>query len=68
MDNKHLNRIKVMVANKELAEMPGKNPAIISKWATNTSRPSLDNLIEISKCLNCEINDLVMTERHQERL
>lgn len=45
MENKPLNRIKVMLAermvsNKELAEMLGKDPATISKWVTNTSQPS----------------------------
>ena len=65
MDNpKPLNRIKVMLAermvtNKELAEMLGKDPATVSKWVTNTSQPSLENLIEIASCLKCEINDLV---------
>ena len=71
MDNKPLNRIKVMLAermvtNKELAEMLGKDPATISKWVTNTSQPSLENLIEISKCLKCEINDLVRTEEQPQ--
>ncbi len=66
MDNKPLNRIKVMLAermmtNKDLAEMLGKDPATVSKWVTNTSQPSLENLIEIARCLNCEINDLVRT-------
>ena len=67
MDNsKPLNRIKVMLAermvsNKELAEMLGKDPATVSKWVTNTSQPSLENLIEIARCLKCEINDLVRT-------
>ena len=62
-----MNRIKVMLAermisNKELAEMLGKDPATISKWVTNTSQPSLENLIDIARCLKCEINDLVRTE------
>ncbi len=67
MDNaKPLNRIKVMLAermmsNKELAEMLGKDPATVSKWVTNTSQPSLENLIEIARCLKCEINELVRT-------
>ena len=66
MDNKPLNRIKVMLAermmtNKDLAEMLGKDPATVSKWVTNTSKPSLENLIEIARCLKCEINDLVRT-------
>ena len=65
MDNsKPRNRIKVMLAermmsNKELAEQLGKDPATVSKWVTNTSQPSLENLIEIARCLKCEINDLV---------
>lgn len=50
-----------MVSNKDLAEMLGKDPATISKWVTNTSQPSLENLIEIARCLKCEINDLVRT-------
>ncbi len=66
MENKPLNRIKVMLAermmsNKDLAERLGKDPATISKWVTNTTQPSLENLIEISRCLRCEINDLVRT-------
>lgn len=66
MENKPLNRIKVMLAermitNKDLATMLGKDPATISKWVTNTTQPSLENLIEISRCLKCEINDLVRT-------
>lgn len=65
MDNpKPLNRIKVMLAermmtNKELAEMLGKDPATVSKWVTNTSQPSLENLIEIARCLKCDINELL---------
>ena len=67
MENKPINRIKVMLAermvsNKELAEMLGKDPATISKWVTNTSQPSLENLIEIARCMKCEINDLVRTD------
>ena len=67
MDNKALNRIKVMLAermvtNKELAEMLGKDPATISKWVTNTTQPSLENLIDIARCLKCDISDLVRKE------
>ena len=67
MENKPINRIKVMLAermmtNKDLAQKLGKDPATISKWVTNTSQPSLDNLIEIARCLKCEINDLVRTD------
>ena len=64
MDNKPLNRIKVvraerMVSNKELGEMLNKNTATISRWVTNTSQPALESLIEIAKALKCDIGDLV---------
>ena len=64
METKPLNRIKVilaekMISNKELAERLGKDPATISKWVTNSSQPSLENLIEIANCFNGEINELV---------
>ena len=41
MPNKKINRIKVMLAEKEktnkwLAEQVGKDPATISKWCTNS--------------------------------
>ena len=44
MSNKKINRIKVMLAEKEktnkwLAEQVGKDPATISKWCTNTAQP-----------------------------
>lgn len=66
-DNKALNRIKVVLAekgksNKWLAEELGKGQATISKWCTNTSQPSLENLIEIAKCLDVEVNELIRME------
>ena len=41
--------------------MLGQDPATVSNWVKNTSQPSLENLIEIARCLKCEINDLVRT-------
>ena len=66
MERKRINRLKVVLAekgmtNKQLSEILDKDPAVISKWVTNTSQPSLENLIEIARCLKCEINDLVRT-------
>ena len=47
MASKNLNRIKVMLAernqtNKWWAEQVGKDPARVSKWETSASLPSLD--------------------------
>ena len=64
MDNKPINRIKIMMAermisNKELGKLLGKDPATVSKWVTNTSQPTLENLIEIAKVLKCDIGELI---------
>ena len=64
MSNKKINRIKVMLAEKEktnkwLAEQVGKDPATISKWCTNTAPPSLEMLLQIAKVLNVEVKDLL---------
>ena len=64
MTNKKINRIKVMLAEKEktnkwLAEQVGKDPATISKWCTNTAQPSLEMLLQIAKVLNVEVKDLL---------
>lgn len=66
-ENKALNRIKVVLAekrrsNKWLAEQLGKGQATISKWCTNTAQPSLENLIEIAKCLEVDVNELIRME------
>lgn len=59
-----LNRIKVVLAEKEktnnwLAETLGKDPATVSKWCTNTTQPSLESLLEIARCLDVDMNELV---------
>ena len=64
MENKDLNRLKVFLAekkktNKWLAEQLGKDPATISKWCTNSAQPNLENLVEIAKCLEVTVNDLI---------
>ena len=64
MENKDLNRIKVVLAekkrtNKWLAEQLGKDPATISKWCTNSSQPSVETLMEIAKCLGVEVHELL---------
>ena len=64
MDNKPMNRIKVvmaerMVSHKELGNLLNKDTATISRWVTNKSQPTLESLIEIAKALKCDIGDLV---------
>lgn len=64
MDNKNLNRLKVVLAekgqsNKWLAEQLGVTQATVSKWVTNTSQPNLDMLIKLSKILEVDLQELV---------
>ena len=63
-ENKDLNRIKVMLAekkrtNKWLAEQLGVTPATVSKWCTNTSQPDLQTLARIAELLGCEKRELI---------
>lgn len=67
MENKDLNRIKVVLVekkktNKWLAEQLGKDPATISKWCTNTAQPSLELLLQMAECLDVDIKDLVRVD------
>lgn len=64
MENKDLNRLKVVLAekkstNKWLAEKLGKDPATVSKWCTNSAQPNLENLMEIARCLEVDVNELL---------
>lgn len=54
MENKNLNRLRVVLAeknlsNKWLSEHIGIGPATVSKWVTNTSQPSLEQLLKIRR-------------------
>ena len=67
MERKLLNRIKVVLAeknksNKWLAEQLDKDPAMVSKWVTNTNQPNIETLIHISKALDVSVNELLRTE------
>ena len=73
MANKNLNRIKVMLAernqtNKWLAEQVGKDPATVSKWVTNASQPSLEMIFKIAVALKCNYTDLIRDVKEQEQI
>jgi DNA-binding Xre family transcriptional regulator len=64
MQTKDLNRLKVVLAekkrtNKWLAEQLGKDPATISKWCTNNAQPNLETLMDIARCLEVNVNELL---------
>lgn len=64
MGGKDLNRLKVVLAekkrtNKWLAEQLGRDPATVSKWCTNSAQPNLENLMEIAKVLEVNVEELL---------
>lgn len=64
MASKNLNRIKVVLADKQrtnkwLAEQLGKDKTTISKWYTNSSQPDLESLMKTAKLLNVEVTELL---------
>lgn len=66
MNNKGLNRIKVVLVERQktskwLAEKLGKGEATISKWCTNRSQPSLETLVEIARVLQVDVKELLQS-------
>ena len=64
MTNKELNRLKVVLAEKKktgkwLAEQLGKDQTTVSKWCTNSSQPDIENLIQLAKILEVDVNDIL---------
>ena len=70
MDVKKLNRLKVVMAEKDLSniwfsEKLGVSQATVSKWMTNFSQPNIETLIKISKVLDVEVSELLRTDEVQ---
>lgn len=64
MESKDLNRLKVVLAEKKrtnrwLAEQIGVDQATVSKWSTNSAQPNLENLIEVARCFEVNVNELL---------
>ena len=68
MESPKINRIKIaLVENgktgKWLAEQVGKNEATVSRWCSNKMQPSLDTLVRISKLLDIDVKDLIVSNK-----
>lgn len=64
---KDFNRLKVVLAekkktNKWLSEQLGKDQAVVSKWCTNTTQPTLEMLLQIAKVLEVDVRELIRVE------
>ena len=63
-----INRIKIVLFEKKrtsrwLSEQLGVTPSTVSKWCTNTSQPGLETLLEIARCLNIDVKDLLWSSQ-----
>ena len=71
-ENNYLNRLKVALVERQktskwLAEQMNKSEATISRWASNKTQPSVEQLFEIAKHLNMDVKDLLNTNMsHKE--
>ena len=66
-----LNRLRVVMAdkmltNKWLAEQMGMSEITISRWRSNNLQPSLAQLVEISRILKVEVQDLIEMKYKEE--
>ena len=65
-ENINLNRLKVALVernktSKWLAEQMGKSEATVSRWASNKSQPSVEQLFAIAEILNMDVRELLNT-------
>lgn len=64
----NLNRVKVVLVENQktgkwLAEQLGKSNCTVSKWCSNTVQPDLQTLEKISKLLDVDIKDLLISTK-----
>jgi len=64
----NLNRLKVVLVEqnktgKWLSEQLGKSTCTVSKWCQNTVQPDLETLDSISKLLNVDIRELLVSTK-----
>lgn len=64
MEDNNLNRLKVALVERQktskwLAEQMEKSVTTVSRWASNKSQPSVEQLFEIAKHLNMDVKNLL---------
>lgn len=67
MDTKKLNRLKVVMAEKDisvekLAEKTGKHPQTIIAYRTNKKQPPLKGLYQLAQALEVDPCDLLVNK------
>ena len=64
MENKDLNRLKLVLVEKKrtglwLAEQLGVSNTTVSKWCSNVTQPTLPTLDRIAEILGCDKRELI---------
>ena len=64
----NLNRIKVVLVERNktgkwLADELGKSPCTVSKWSQHSIQPDLNTLDRLSKLLDVDIKDLLISNK-----
>lgn len=65
-DRLTLNRLKVALVERQktskwLAEQMRKSETTVSRWASNKSQPSVEQLYEIAHYLRMDVKDLLVS-------
>jgi putative transcriptional regulator len=68
MSKKPINRIKAVLAEKGktnnwLAAQLEKSVTTTSRWCSNKTQPSVENMIEVAKLLGVDVKDLLHTTK-----
>lgn len=68
MSKKAINRLKAILAeqgktNKWLAVQLKKSETTTSRWCSNNTQPSVENMLAISKLLGIDVKDLLHTTK-----
>jgi putative transcriptional regulator len=71
MEKKPLNRIKVILAQKEksnrwLASKLGVGDNTVSQWCRNKTQPSLETFFAIAKLLDVEVRKLIQPTKEKD--
>lgn len=66
-----INRIKLVLVekkktNKWFADQIVKDQAIVSKWCTNITQPTLETLVENARMLEVDIRELLVPTDNQK--
>ena len=62
------NRIKSVLAEKGrtniwLSESLGLNKATVSKWCTNDTQPTMENLFRIADAISVDVRELIVSNK-----